>query len=86
MYDSVLKKLILANHKFKMITIEHDFYRYGDIYRSQERKILSNLGYQLVCPDVSHNGCIYEDWWVHPSFFSSNFISALCALDLRGKD
>ena len=80
-YDAVLEKLFCADHVFKIITIEHDAYRYGDFYRQKERRILSGLGYCLLCADVSS----FEDWWVHPSFFPAAALSTLTSLDLNSK-
>ncbi|HEY4254844.1 MAG TPA: hypothetical protein VGM34_00675 [Chlamydiales bacterium] len=65
-YVDVLKKIPFDQHVFKVITIEHDFYRYGDVYQEGERKILQSLGYQLLCSDVSLSGFSFEDWWIHP--------------------
>lgn len=85
-YDTVLKKVMLSNHIFKIITIEHDVYRYGDIYRSKEREILTALGYHLLCADVTHSGLAFEDWWIHPDFFPSDLCQQLKSLKLQGKD
>ena len=85
-YDLVLQKIPLQNYIFKIITIEHDFYRYGNVYRAKEREILSSLGYHLLCPDVSYRGLTFEDWWIHPSAFSNRMFSQLTSLDLEGKD
>ena len=85
-YDTVLKMVMHSNHIFKIITIEHDAYRYGDIYRSKEREILTALGYYLLCPDVSNSGAAFEDWWIHPNFFPSGLLQQLKSLDLQGKD
>ncbi len=89
-YDVVLHKIPFHEHIFKIITIEHDFYLHGELYRKEEREILSSLGYYLLCPDVSvfFNGAdsVFEDWWIHPSAFSNDMISALDSLDLKGKD
>jgi hypothetical protein len=85
-YDTVLRKVMQSNHIFKVITIEHDAYRYGDSYRNKERKILAALGYYLLCADVSHNGYPFEDWWIHPDFFSSFLFQQLLSLNLQGKD
>lgn len=85
LYVDVLKRIPFKDYTFKIITIEHDFYRFGDIYRSGERTFLSALGYLLLCPDVSDSGCVFEDWWVHPSFFSSSQLVALKSLDLTKK-
>lgn len=86
-YDVVLKKIPFKNYTFKVITIEHDFYRYGEVFRQQERQILSSLGYYLLCPDVSHPACgSFEDWWIHPSAFSPSTLQILKSLDLKTKD
>lgn len=55
--------------RFRVITIEHDSYRVGDITKNTIREILKNVGYTLLCSDVmvKIDGCdpwIYEDWWV----------------------
>lgn len=88
-YDVVLRQIFLSDHIFKVITIEHDFYRFGDKFRKDERDILSSLGYYLLCPDVSvmFNGkdSIFEDWWVHPSAFTKDVFDALVSLDLKHK-
>lgn len=85
-YDTVLKKVMESNHTFKIITIEHDAYRYGDTYRNKERAILTALGYHLLCADVSLNRCVFEDWWIHPDFFEPSLFQHLTSLDLQGKD
>ena len=85
-YDTVLSKVLQSNRVFKIITIEHDSYRYGDHYRNKEREILTALGYYLLCPDVSHNGFAFEDWWIHPNFFAPSLFQQLTSLDLQRKD
>jgi hypothetical protein len=85
-YADVLKKIPFKDYTFKVITIEHDFYRYGDLYRKQERQILESFGYYLLCSDVSITGFCFEDWWIHPSYFSSSELSAITSLDLKAKD
>lgn len=52
--------------RFKVITIEHDFYRFGESLRGPERKVLTERGYVLAKPDVKSEGMIFEDWWVSP--------------------
>ena len=85
-YDVVLEKLVSTGHVFKVITIEHDFYRYGDLYRQNERTILTGLGYYLLCSDVSSGGLAFEDWWIHPNFFPSSIFSKLISLDLQARN
>lgn len=85
-YDAVLQLLPHDEHIFKVITIEHDAYRYGDLYRTNEREILSALGYHLLCANVSLQGCAFEDWWIHPSSFSDEIYSELIVLDLDNQE
>lgn len=85
-YDQVLQMLPHDTYTFKVITIEHDAYRYGDTYRSNERRILNSLGYHLLCGNVSNGGFVFEDWWVHPSAFSPEIFEELSSLDLQEKD
>ena len=85
-YDVVLGRIPFDDHIFKVITIEHDVYRLGEYYRTEERKILTSLGYHLLCSDVSYIGLTFEDWWIHPSAFPPEIFSLLSSLDLSGKD
>ncbi len=85
-YDVVLQKMPFNDHIFKVITIEHDFYRFGEIYRKKEREILEAQGYYLLCANVMHDGFAFEDWWIHPSAFPPNVLSALISLDLQEKE
>lgn len=93
-YDIILKRIPFDKHIFKVITIEHDSYLYGNIYKEKEREILTGLGYFLLCPDVSldwnYNSCIqqcaFEDWWIHPSILTDSQLECLQTLDLKGKD
>lgn len=70
----VLKLLPLDVYTFSVITIEHDQYLNGDIYRDEQRDILSKSGYCLICSDVlvplqedTKENCSFEDWWIHKS-------------------
>jgi hypothetical protein len=85
-YDLVLQKLPFDRHLFKVITIEHDVYRFGDCYRTAERQILSEWGYCLLCSNVSIEESVFEDWWVHPSVFSDALLSRLASLNLHDKE
>ncbi len=86
LYDIVLEKVVASNHTFKVITIEHDSYQHGNLYKDRERQILTALGYKLLCADVSTGGFSFEDWWIHPAFFPSNILASLDSLDLNSKD
>lgn len=80
----VLKILPLHEYEFKVITIEHDSYIYGDLYKKEQRNILQENGYHLVCSDVfvqqanfNIKEASFEDWWVNPKFFDSNFLDKI---------
>ena len=75
----VLNILPFDEYNFKVITIEHDGYLYGDKYREEQRSILTHHGYTLLCSNVyvEQSGfegreCPFEDWWVHPQEFNSD--------------
>lgn len=64
---AALQKVMAAGVEFKLITIEHDAYRgYETTERAPQRQLLQALGYVLLCGNISHNNCAYEDWWVNP--------------------
>ena len=54
--------------RFRILTVEHDAYRFGDGPRQAMRATLRRLGYDLLCPDVSNlrADLEFEDWWVDP--------------------
>jgi hypothetical protein len=52
--------------RFRILTVEHDAYRFGDAPRRVMRAGLAAQGYDLLCPDVMNDGCAFEDWWVDP--------------------
>lgn len=75
----VLKILPFDEYHFKVITIEHDGYLYGDEYRDVQRSILTSHGYTLLCSNVyvEQSGfegreCPFEDWWVYSQEFNSD--------------
>jgi hypothetical protein len=84
---SVLKILPFDKYRFKVITIEHDPDLYGDEYRAEQRKVLDDLGYHLVCSNIlvpnpghlSYDGgpCPFEDWWVHPEEFDFELLDKI---------
>lgn len=86
-YNIVLEKIPFDEYTFKIITIEHDSYRFGDVYKEKERSILTALGYYLLCPDVIYPEVgLFEDWWIHPSVFPPSVFAAITSLDLKEKN
>lgn len=80
----LLDKIPFDLVKFKIITIEHDEYRFGDRYKSIQRNFLSKNGYKLLFGNVyAETGCerygkerSYEDWWIHPNYVNSDGINS----------
>jgi hypothetical protein len=64
---ATLENLMRSKVQFRVITIEHDAYRFGNAPRAAMRRILQQKGYELICADVSSTeGLPFEDWWVFP--------------------
>jgi hypothetical protein len=60
-----LRNLPLDRMKFKVITAEHDYWRFGDELRVPMREIFKKAGYFPVHLDVCGTpGQPFEDWWV----------------------
>ena len=75
----VLKRIPFDKYKFRVITYEHDDYRSSNQGLKQiSREILQKHGYQLVVSDIAfHDGCNFEDWWVHPDLVDKEIINKL---------
>lgn len=80
----VLKKLPLDEYRFKVITIEHDSHVHGDLYKGEQRRILTLSNYHLLCGDVLNQAgrnigmeAAWEDWWIDPLYFENNEIEKL---------
>lgn len=67
-----LKSLPLSEYKIKVITFEHDSYRFGNKIKDESRIYMQELGYFLLCPGVKSGGSEYEDWYVHPDLVDMN--------------
>lgn len=65
-----LKQIPFYYFDFKVITIEHDYYRLEDFLRTEQREYLDSLGYIRVCSNVCNKGLPYEDWYLHPDYYS----------------
>lgn len=80
-----LKRVIDANIRFKVLTIEHESYRVGpDMVRNPSRNVLLSMGYSMLFSDVilvdkvaSPNiiAGSFEDWWIDPSFFDEDIFN-----------
>ena len=61
-----LENLPLDEYRFSVITFESDIYAHGPECRDIQRRILNDLGYQIVARDVANGGNQFEDWWIDP--------------------
>lgn len=83
---SVLKKLPLDSYRFGVITIEHDFYIHGGIFRDAQRDILQKNNYILLFADILvpldagiGPNLPFEDWWIDSSTLNANEIKKITA-------
>lgn len=78
--SATLKALELIpfdKHQFKILTVEHDYYR-NKHDRDKIRAILLSKGYQIYAEDILLHKDRYpfEDWWINPKFFSNDINSS----------
>jgi FkbM family methyltransferase len=59
-----IKTLDHSRYGFLTITVEHNSYISGNMYRDQIRCALLNNGYRLDRGDVASDGCVFEDWFI----------------------
>lgn len=70
---AALSSMPLTEVRFRVATIEHDRYRFGDGPRDAIRGLMLHLGYDLLCADVSDRDQQFEDWWVDPGAVDMTF-------------
>jgi hypothetical protein len=58
--------------KVSVITYETDVYSGNSSPRTESRKYLKDLGYEMVCSDVCYSGNPFEDWYVNPDLVESH--------------
>ena len=82
----VLPKFPFYKLKFKLLTVEHDKYRFGQRTQDVIASILLAYGYRTVCTNVScyNNGQPYEDWWYHPDLIEESQIARFRCNGLDG--
>lgn len=66
-------------YEFKVLTFEHDKYVSGELQQIASYDLLSKKGYFRLCKDIRvpefmGEGRYFEDWWINPKYFSSDFI------------
>lgn len=71
-----LYRILEANIKFDVMTIEHEAFKYGDIKKNIVRQKLESIGYYLLFGDISFpDGRAFEDWWISPNAFDQQILS-----------
>lgn len=80
-----LKQIPLDQIRFRVITIEHDSYRFGAGPRDEMRAMLSKAGYTMICQDVS-NPDPFEDWWVDMSKVDNELAECVRCVGSQAKD
>lgn len=79
----VLKRVLAAGVKFKVMTFEHEFYQHGPALRDEQRKLLEAQGMVMLFENVKgwtigqgrHNDTeFYEDWWINPEYFEPELL------------
>lgn len=67
----VLRKIPLDKYEFLTIQFQHNACWWGNEFREESRKLLSERGYKLWANDVSASPKEnYEDWWIHPALIN----------------
>jgi putative sugar O-methyltransferase len=61
-----MQRFPFHKYKFRVLSVEHDRYRFGDAIANTIRTILIQNGYEMIVKDICLQGNPFEDWWVHP--------------------
>ena len=68
-----LENIPFNEYEFSIIQIQHNECWWGSDLKDKTRKILKEIGYILLVPNVAVDETnAYEDWWVHPGFVNQN--------------
>ena len=68
-----LKNIPFDKHEFNVVQFQHNAIWWGSEFRDESRKILNQIGYILLVPNVAVDPkSPYEDWWVHPNIANNN--------------
>jgi hypothetical protein len=70
---AALKTLPHDSYRFSTITFEHDIYQSGTHSMLESRRFLRERGYFLFAENVKIRGLPFEDWWIDPTVFKSDW-------------
>lgn len=65
-FEAFRTLLATSRRRFRVVTIEHDFYSRGDRIRIPIRALAKENGYELIAADVVDHDLMFEDWFVIP--------------------
>ena len=76
-----LEKVIDSGIRFKAMTFEHEFYKFGHFVRDPARDILESQGYVMLFENVKFwqpglTNTVWEDWWIDPKHFDDKILAA----------
>lgn len=77
-----LKRVDLQNHRFAVITFEHDYFCDANkAVMEESRKYIKSFGYILVVKNVGlDEWSSSEDWWIHPDLVNLGIVSRMMYL------
>ena len=86
----VLQRIPFENHKFAVITFEHDNYIDPDrTVKENSRKYLESYGYTMIVNNISEDRWSdFEDWYVHPDLIDKKIIEKMLCIsnDIKKSD
>ena len=80
----ILQRIPFKNHRFAVITFEHDNYCDKDkSIKIKSRKYLESYGYKMIVNNIAEDRWSdFEDWYVHPDLVDPKIIEhMLCISD-----
>lgn len=80
---AALRRLPHHDHRFRIITFEHDLSLGGHRERLESREFLQGLGYSLLINDISWGSHVVEDWWVDLNHVDADLADALRSIQER---
>lgn len=72
--------------RFRVLTVEHDQYRFGQERADRLKKMIKMQGYMIIADDVHSNGCCYEMWCVDPALVNMAAAEKFRSTGLDWKD
>ena len=78
---AALEHIVNAGIQFKAVTFEHEGQRFLDTLKGPSTEKLTELGLvslfnNVKCVGRPEHDLAFEDWWIHPDYFSADLITA----------